>query len=439
MRRVSLIPDWQGPCEQWSRKFVAAHYWRVKHTLLSVDDAVQECGFVFSKICNRYSSKVTEPKWFFTIFKVSVINHFHSINRKQQHYNYHTKKANGRLETISENFFPTDGGEERQIEHATYGDQSLVDFWLSASNNLKKAINSEIMSGSDDLSGSENFNSLAQELQFLLGGGVIDAYIVKPLTTNTKELAMATKKKATEAKVSTVEKNPILADIIAAIRKDNDPKFAVQASDEVHQDYLKRVIAATGKISDDAFDQLPQSAQDWFNDAAPFYKKGKVIPLPPGFEVVDAAEPTKAAKPAKAAKAAKPEVEEVEDAPDPAEDDDADPVEELEGDAEIEEGGEEGEEAEEPEGDAVHGKAPKAKAAKQPAQKKERKNLLRGFSVVDMRREVIRNPSVTVAQLQEIAKGKGEDVKKSTITIARATTLTVIKLMKEEGRWNDAA
>jgi len=417
---------------------VASQYWRVKQTLLSVDDAVQECGFVFSKVCNRYSDKVTEPKWFFALFKVSVVNHFHSINRKQQHFNYKSKKANGRLETISENFFPPDAFEQRQNEHVAYGDQSLVDFWLSASDNLKNAINSQIISGSDDLSEAENFDSLAKEVQFLLGGGVNDTYIVKPLTTNTQEKTMAAKKKTAEAK-STVEKNQILADIIDAIRKDNDPKFAVQASDEVHQDYLKRIIVATGKISDEAFDNLPLASQDWFNDAAPHFKKGKPIPLPPGSEALDAAKeeepkaakPAKPAKAAKAAKAAKPEVED--DVDEIEEGGDVDGPEEGD-DLEEEEPGEE----EEPEGDAVQAKAAKPKTEKAPAEKKERKNLLKGFSVVDMRREVIRNPTVTVAQLQEIAKGKGENVKKSTITIARATTLTVIKLMKEEGRWKES-
>jgi hypothetical protein len=213
-------------------------------------------------------------------------------------------------------------------------------------------------------------------------------------------------KKAAPAPNVQVETNGILLSFLALIRKSVDPNFAGQGKDEAHNEYLRRIVKAANspKITDAEFETLSGAAQEWYDAAARAYKVPEAIPLPEDVALGDG-----------------------------------------DGDAALEEGTTEEGSTDEPgneaasEGDAERAPKKRGKGTAKPKKEKgPRKNLL-GFSVIDMRREVIKNPAVTVAQLTEIAKKAfpEAEIKVSTITIARATTLTVVKLMKELGRWKD--
>lgn len=142
MRRKSILPSWKGPFEDWSRKFVKKNFWRVEYTVLSEEDAVQECAMVFAKICYTYAHTIDNTAWLMAIYKTAVGNHFHTITRRQNHINWQTGVVGGHLQTISTEQ-PTTGdesGEIATIEGSASGDHALVDMWASASDELKQVL-----------------------------------------------------------------------------------------------------------------------------------------------------------------------------------------------------------------------------------------------------------------------------------------------------------
>ncbi len=71
-----MVPPWQGTFEDWSRKWVKANFWRVRHLFLQQSDALQECALIFCRVANRYGNKVDNPRWFMALYKTAVHNNW---------------------------------------------------------------------------------------------------------------------------------------------------------------------------------------------------------------------------------------------------------------------------------------------------------------------------------------------------------------------------
>jgi hypothetical protein len=87
MRMPGFTPAWQGPFENWCKRFVQFNYWRVQNYIPTEEDALQECGVVFAKCLDRYGKTVTNPAWFMSLFSKSVVNTWHTLavyDRKQR-------------------------------------------------------------------------------------------------------------------------------------------------------------------------------------------------------------------------------------------------------------------------------------------------------------------------------------------------------------------
>lgn len=74
--RIHYRPRWEGPFENYARAFSKRNHWRVKHIHPTEEDAVQECGIVFTKCVNRYFGTVNNPAWFMGLYKVALMNQF---------------------------------------------------------------------------------------------------------------------------------------------------------------------------------------------------------------------------------------------------------------------------------------------------------------------------------------------------------------------------
>ena len=74
--------EWSGVFENYARKYVKKHLWRVAHILGSEEDAMQEAAVVFYRCRNRYEGKVDNPAWFMSLFKIALVNEWASISAK---------------------------------------------------------------------------------------------------------------------------------------------------------------------------------------------------------------------------------------------------------------------------------------------------------------------------------------------------------------------
>lgn len=79
MKMPAFQPTWQGPFENWCKRFVQFNYWRVQNYVGTEEDALQECGVVFAKCLNRYGKTVNNPAWFMSLFCKSVINQWNTM------------------------------------------------------------------------------------------------------------------------------------------------------------------------------------------------------------------------------------------------------------------------------------------------------------------------------------------------------------------------
>jgi hypothetical protein len=75
-------PEWPGVFEAYSRAWVGKHYWRVKHTLGTETDALQECALVWAKCAGAYTGKVDNPAWFMGLYKSALARHWHTLSTK---------------------------------------------------------------------------------------------------------------------------------------------------------------------------------------------------------------------------------------------------------------------------------------------------------------------------------------------------------------------
>lgn len=60
------------------------------------------------------------------------------------------------------------------------------------------------------------------------------------------------------------------------------------------------------------------------------------------------------------------------------------------------------------------------------------------FTIHNLHRAVVQDPSIDVVKLTEMATAAGAEFKPVTIKTQRALTLAFIKLVKEAGHWQDA-
>lgn len=74
--RPMLDVEWTGVFEGWSRNYVRRNFWRVSQHFGSQDDAVHQCLVIFYRCKRRYEFTTDNPRWFMSLFKTAVTNHF---------------------------------------------------------------------------------------------------------------------------------------------------------------------------------------------------------------------------------------------------------------------------------------------------------------------------------------------------------------------------
>jgi hypothetical protein len=68
-------PEWQGPIQQWSAKFIKNNKWRCDR-IYDFEDLMQEAHLIFLRISDKYP-RIIEPKHFMGLYKVALSNWFH--------------------------------------------------------------------------------------------------------------------------------------------------------------------------------------------------------------------------------------------------------------------------------------------------------------------------------------------------------------------------
>ncbi len=260
----------------------------------------------------------------------------------------------------------------------------------------------------------------------------------------------------------------IYAEIVGALT-DHDPSFKVQGKTESEQQYYKRILEALNDISEEAWQALSDSAQQWVNKGIAAINNSKAIAacggfvaLPPAKAAAGKAAPKKAAKPEpeeeEEEEEAEEEAEEEEEAPPPKKAGrpakaapvkaapakparkKAAPVEEEEAEEEEEEEETEEEEAPPPKKGKTAPAKPAAKAAfggkkAAPFQAKDPK-----LSVTyQIRKILVKTPDLDIEKVRaRLTKLGFEDVKTSTVSTLRTDIAATIKAAKEVGVWGDA-
>jgi hypothetical protein len=182
-----------------------------------------------------------------------------------------------------------------------------------------------------------------------------------------------------------------------------DPAFADQGRKETTHAYMQRFVKGIAAVDEDTWNALSDEATEWNNATVKAIKAKKEYDLPEGFEDPEAD-----------AGGADPEVE-PEDPPARR------PAPAKKGAA--------------PAAPARPAPAPAKKAAA-PAARQQR-TLKDGYTMREMRRAVVKNPNMTVDDLEAEATENGVEFSRNSINLALQTTRTVIDLAKEEGHWKN--
>jgi hypothetical protein len=74
--------EWRPVFENWSRKWVHDHFWRVRAEFQTEEDALQECALIWSRCVKAYAAKIHEPKHLMALFKTAVARDWHSAATK---------------------------------------------------------------------------------------------------------------------------------------------------------------------------------------------------------------------------------------------------------------------------------------------------------------------------------------------------------------------
>ena len=78
---LKFEPEFDGPIAGWAVNYIKKNLWRFT-PFLDFDDLYQEAYIKFQYVADKYP-EVVEPKHFMSLFKISLINHFHSLSWKR--------------------------------------------------------------------------------------------------------------------------------------------------------------------------------------------------------------------------------------------------------------------------------------------------------------------------------------------------------------------
>src|SRR5581483_7732775 len=78
--------EWEGPIQNWARKFISKNLWRCDPTQ-DADDLLQEAYLTFHRVKATYP-RVIEPAHFMALFKTAMNNQMHdrasAVKRKRE-------------------------------------------------------------------------------------------------------------------------------------------------------------------------------------------------------------------------------------------------------------------------------------------------------------------------------------------------------------------
>ena len=81
-RNLVTRPVWNGVFEQYSRKWVNKHFWRVAHIHGTKEDSLQECALVFARCLPIYEKTVTNNAWFMALYQRALSNEWNTCAQK---------------------------------------------------------------------------------------------------------------------------------------------------------------------------------------------------------------------------------------------------------------------------------------------------------------------------------------------------------------------
>jgi hypothetical protein len=76
-------PVWGGTFEAWAKNYVNDNLWRVDK-LFMFEDALQECALIFVRVARHYEDRIDNPAWLMSLFRIAVVNDFHTLARRNQ-------------------------------------------------------------------------------------------------------------------------------------------------------------------------------------------------------------------------------------------------------------------------------------------------------------------------------------------------------------------
>ncbi len=76
------VPAWEGPIKAWAIKQISKNRWRCD-SIHEFDDLLQDAFELFLKVCSYYP-RVVEAPHFMALYKVSLLNQFHTQARYMQ-------------------------------------------------------------------------------------------------------------------------------------------------------------------------------------------------------------------------------------------------------------------------------------------------------------------------------------------------------------------
>jgi len=78
---LKFEPEFDGPIAGWAVNYIKQNLWRFT-PFLDFDDLYQEAYVKFRYVADKYP-EVVEPQHFMSLFKISLVNHFHSLSWKR--------------------------------------------------------------------------------------------------------------------------------------------------------------------------------------------------------------------------------------------------------------------------------------------------------------------------------------------------------------------
>lgn len=81
-RKIQYVPNFRLDVEQWTKRTIAKHFWRVRG-LCEPDDLLQDAWVLFLKLKQKYTTD--GPAHFGKLFRTSFANHFHTLSSQRTH------------------------------------------------------------------------------------------------------------------------------------------------------------------------------------------------------------------------------------------------------------------------------------------------------------------------------------------------------------------